>query len=518
MNTEILANIGLTKSEINVYLALLELGSSTTGKIVDKSQASSSKIYEVLDRLIQKGLASFIIKSGIKYFEAAPPERILDYVNEKEETLNKQKQELKSLIPELEIKRKLSKYKAEATIFRGLKGAETAMGDVLKTMKKGERYYLFGGSSASWPPNARFIKHYHEKRSKKGIIAQILYSEAGREWWEEIKHLPNTEIKFAPSQIFTSSFVLMYKDKTLIAVPSKDDVTYFRIDNKEVTESFKSQFELLWNQKIQTYEGQEAVENAYEHMMEIAKPEDDIVIFAAKPETQRGADYNAKWNHEIRKKVKNVRLMYYGDNKKNKARAKQLFLLGCETKILSTQEDLPISTVVIGDVIVNTVWHKNPIAFKVEDKTVADSFRANFNLLWNQNTMILKGEDAVQQIFEDMLNYDQVDFMAAKGYFVDRRPEFIDDWEKRAIKKGFKMRNIVDKETKGHRITKFPFTQTKYTLPKEFAELSVFWIYGNQVVISNWTEKEPIVIVIKNKSMYNMYKQQFELLWKKDKF
>ena len=54
VKTELLEEIGLTKSEIKVYLALLELGSSTTGPIVDKSKASSSKIYEILDKLMQK--------------------------------------------------------------------------------------------------------------------------------------------------------------------------------------------------------------------------------------------------------------------------------------------------------------------------------------------------------------------------------------------------------------------------------------------------------------------------------
>ena len=80
------------------------------------------------------------------------------------------------------------------------------------------------------------------------------------------------------------------------------------------------------------------------------------------------------------------------------------------------------------------------------------------------------------------------------------------------------MRNIVDPGVKGHRITKFPFVKTKYTLPKEFSMLSVFWIYGDKVVISNWTKEEPIVVMINNKSLHDMYKQQFELLWKKDKF
>ena len=77
------------------------------------------------------------------------------------------------------------------------------------------------------------------------------------------------------------------------------------------------------------------------------------------------------------------------------------------------------------------------------------------------------------------------------------------------------MRNLIDKGAKGHRITKFSFAKTKYTLPVEFSKLSVFWIYGNKVVISNWVDEEPTAVIIENKAVYGMYKQQFELLWKK---
>src|SRR3989338_3750233 len=145
MNIEILETIGLTKAEIKVYLALLEIGSSTTGPIVEKSGASSSKIYEILEKLIQKGLASFVIESGMKYFEAAQPSRLLDYMREKEESLTKQRQELQNIIPELELKRKYSKQKSEATIFRGLKGVKTAYEDILNTLKPGDEYYVTGG-------------------------------------------------------------------------------------------------------------------------------------------------------------------------------------------------------------------------------------------------------------------------------------------------------------------------------------------------------------------------------------
>ena len=62
MNEQLLEDIGLTKGEIKVYLTLLKLRETTTGKIIEEAQISSGKIYEILDKLIKKGLVSYIIK------------------------------------------------------------------------------------------------------------------------------------------------------------------------------------------------------------------------------------------------------------------------------------------------------------------------------------------------------------------------------------------------------------------------------------------------------------------------
>lgn len=375
---KVLEDLGLTKSEIKVYLALLELGSSTTGPIVDKSKVSSSKIYEILEKLIQKGLVSFIIKSGTKYFDASPPNRILDYVKEKEERLTQQKTELNNLIPQLELKRKLAEDKSEATVFKGMKGIKTAFDDVLKTMKRGEEYHVIVGTEVKEPLFA-FIKHYHQRRAKAGIKVKLLYSPDSIGWLETVKDVPHTITRVSNQQLLSSSFILIYKNKTLISIPEDKDIT----------------------------------------------------------------------------------------------------------------------------------------AFRLESKNAADSFRTQFNLLWNQETEVVKGLDAIQDLFDDMLNYDSADLIGARGYFVDARPKFADDWEKRAIKKKFRWRNIVDPEVKGHKVTKFSFAETKYNIPKEFASLSVFWIYGEKVVISNWMGNEPIAFIIKNKHVYEMYKKQFDSIWNK---
>ena len=59
------------------------------------------------------------------------------------------------------------------------------------------------------------------------------------------------------------------------------------------------------------------------------------------------------------------------------------------------------------------------------------------------------------------------------------------------------------------------FAKTKYTIPKEFSALSVFWIFSGKVAIGILVDNEPIVTIIENKNFYNLYKKQFELLWKK---
>ncbi len=97
METGVLERIGLTKGEIKVYFALLELGPTTTGPLVDASEVSSSKIYLVLDRLLKKGLVSYSMQARKKYFEPADPRRIIDYLEERQKEITDQKKQIQAI-------------------------------------------------------------------------------------------------------------------------------------------------------------------------------------------------------------------------------------------------------------------------------------------------------------------------------------------------------------------------------------------------------------------------------------
>ncbi|MEM4152831.1 MAG: helix-turn-helix domain-containing protein [Candidatus Pacearchaeota archaeon] len=90
----LLEKAGLTKGEAKVYLTLLKIGETTTGNIIKESGLSGSKVYEIINRLIKKGLVSFIVKERTKWFKAATPRKLLEYLDMKTKELNKIKKRI----------------------------------------------------------------------------------------------------------------------------------------------------------------------------------------------------------------------------------------------------------------------------------------------------------------------------------------------------------------------------------------------------------------------------------------
>ncbi|MFH1850297.1 MAG: helix-turn-helix domain-containing protein [archaeon] len=135
-----LTRIGLTEGEAKVYLALSKIGSSTVGPVVKESGVAYSNIYEILNRLIGKGIVSFIVKSKTKYFQAASPRNLIGYLKKKEDELATQKTTLKEILPQLESFQEISE-KPEAEVFVGKKGLKTAYEKLL--VKEGGSELLF---------------------------------------------------------------------------------------------------------------------------------------------------------------------------------------------------------------------------------------------------------------------------------------------------------------------------------------------------------------------------------------
>ena len=113
-----LSKLGLSPSEIKIYLHLLRTGPSYANKISSETQINRTNVYEALQRLISKGLISFITKNKVKWFEAKPYNALLALINQKQEQLITIKENIikdfKNITP--------TNNSLEANVFVGKKG------------------------------------------------------------------------------------------------------------------------------------------------------------------------------------------------------------------------------------------------------------------------------------------------------------------------------------------------------------------------------------------------------------
>ena len=243
MNEKLLEDIGLTKGEIKVYLTLLKIGETTTGKIIEEAQISSGKIYEILNKLIKKGLVSYIIKEKTKYFQAASPNRIIDFLHEKEEELKNKELELKKELYNLSNLQKDNK-KYEATLYIGLKGIQTAIFEALSNIdrKKGEVLAMGIRSSKDEKYNLLW-KRWHRERIKKRIMCKAIFSDKDTEYFNAFQKMAYTYVKTLKG--ITPSAIDIIGGQILIFT-YEERPSCLSVKNLEIATSFKTFFETLW--------------------------------------------------------------------------------------------------------------------------------------------------------------------------------------------------------------------------------------------------------------------------------
>lgn len=79
---QLLSSVGLLPSESKVYLAALELGSSTVQHIAGKAKISRTAAYQAIELLQKRGLLTSSEVGKRRLFSAEDPERIVSYLKE----------------------------------------------------------------------------------------------------------------------------------------------------------------------------------------------------------------------------------------------------------------------------------------------------------------------------------------------------------------------------------------------------------------------------------------------------
>jgi len=381
MDLHILEEIGMTKGEAKVYLSLFSLGLTTTGPIVRESGVSASKVYKVLERLAQKGLVSHVVKNRTKFFQAADPERLLDFLELREKKIALEKKSLEKLIPELKKKRGSLSKAQSVEVFEGIEGIKTARTKLMNELEKGDQVNILGVSKESQTTLKGFWTQGTKVRIKKGVKSRMLFDRTAPEKFvKESNSLPLTNAKFLSPEFISPSWFVVGQNFVQLGVQSEKHVSIL-IRNEKISESFRQYFDSLWNKRWAYIEGEEGVKYYLElGMASLKKGQTWFVLNSARPHPKSEDILRELHRRRAEKGIK-LKITYseeMGDLVKLRLESGL-----AEVRVLPKVFANPASIALFADYVVIQIWTLKPKTFILKDKELHNAFRKYFDILWS---------------------------------------------------------------------------------------------------------------------------------------
>ncbi|MFA4872755.1 MAG: helix-turn-helix domain-containing protein [Patescibacteria group bacterium] len=235
----ILHTLGFNKKEARVYLASLRLGQAPASEIAREVTLNRVTTYEVLKRLVHRGLASVTEQKHVKYFSVLGPDKLFQHFKTNMDALQQHMKELLSLTQGKGARPRVSFYE----------GAE-GLRDVYRD------FHAYRNSEALSFTNCRalyegigknFLYQTYKNRQALGITVRSLCPDNPEDIAEQRQDArASRRIKLFPHEKYRiPNEMIVYADK--VALMSFTDKISIVIENKEIAESLRTIWHMVWD-------------------------------------------------------------------------------------------------------------------------------------------------------------------------------------------------------------------------------------------------------------------------------
>lgn len=244
----LLKRLGLSGTEISLYLHGLQFQKVNVALLVQHSGVKRTTAYHALDALSGKGLATQSKEDGKLFYRMTPAIELEKLLLSRREQLDEQIRELQTTTPLFPTSSSNTYGLPDVSNYHGIEGVRAAIDKALYCKDRSWRIIsprdnYFRSSSAD------YIAYFKSKRQERGIVAKSLWepmiAEADHPTVADVKTrhpriLPKTmEGKFKSS-------IIIFDDKTLIVSSYKQQFATL-ISSKETAQTFALMFDAIWN-------------------------------------------------------------------------------------------------------------------------------------------------------------------------------------------------------------------------------------------------------------------------------
>lgn len=256
--------LGLTERETKVYITLLSKKSFTSSELQKSANIPRTKIYEVLLKMIERGICVERRIGKIKYYEAIEPKKALhkvldDYKNKYQSELERKKEITESLAGVFNpIYQKNKNFISPLEFVEVIKDKDQAQQRILEAFKeaKSELLSLIKGPYVC-DTNSRVNQQVKEEKNllKRGVICKKIYESS-----ELLEHTALIE-QFKPLAKLGSQLrmiehlpikMVVFDERKVIfplqdIIKNPDELTIILIEHKEMVAACRILFNFLWN-------------------------------------------------------------------------------------------------------------------------------------------------------------------------------------------------------------------------------------------------------------------------------
>lgn len=234
-----LERLGLDAKEAVAYVALLELGQGTLAELARKAKIKRTTLYDIVNTLKVKGLASTIRSGGRLLYSAEDPRTLQTRLEEQNTTLSRVLPELLSIANALPLKPKVRYYE-------GIEGIKEVYRDCLRYPQQKMHAWVSDSMIESF--DSAFISEYYiPKRLEQKIWAEVIVADTptGRKFQQKDQEaLRTTKLLNAEATPISVEINLYGPDR--VGFMSINDQMGLIIESKPIAETLKSIFTQQW--------------------------------------------------------------------------------------------------------------------------------------------------------------------------------------------------------------------------------------------------------------------------------
>ncbi len=235
MYEEQLKSLGLTDNEVRIYLLLLQHGSLSPAEISQKLGLHRGYVYDALDRMQEKEVVSTVVLNDKKSFQATSPETLVELLALKLE-------EFQKTVPELMKLESFSKEDTTVGLNKGRRSYRTLIKDVIASTRPKQEILLFGIDEETLVTEIEpiYLKQYVNALAKRGIHERIIIKTGAKTLVSK-----NLQYRELAEEFIGKTAQIIYGNKVALFLRGNPHHLII-IENKDIAETYRKQFELLW--------------------------------------------------------------------------------------------------------------------------------------------------------------------------------------------------------------------------------------------------------------------------------